>query len=88
MYISNTIILPEWKVEITRYITHHANEDGGWGLHLESESTVFATALYYVVLRILGMGPSHPVAFRARETLLTLGKSTQLKDPGGIDLEC
>lgn len=74
MYISNTTILPEWKVEMTRYLAYHVNDDGGWGLHLDGETTVFATALYYVVLRILGMGPSQPLALRARERLLALGK--------------
>jgi len=49
------------------------NGDGGWGLHLEGESTVFATALYYVVLRILGMEAEAPLATRARERLMLLG---------------
>ena len=74
LYISNTIILPEWKIEMTRYLAYHVNEDGGWGLYLGCDSTVFATALYYVVLRILGMEPTHPLAARARERLLALGK--------------
>lgn len=40
-----------------------------WG-----ETTVFATALYYVVWRILGMEASNPLAARSRERLLALGK--------------
>lgn len=59
---------------MTRYLANHVNADGGWGMHLEGETTVFATALYYVVLRILGMGNDHPLAVGARERLLTLGK--------------
>ncbi|WVZ15643.1 hypothetical protein V8G54_013209 [Vigna mungo] len=31
-----------------------ANEDGGWGLHIEGHSTMFCTALNYVSLRLLG----------------------------------
>jgi len=37
---------------------HLKNEDGGWGLHLESHSTMFCTALNYICMRILGEGPN------------------------------
>lgn len=37
--------------------TFHVNEDGGWGMHLGGDTTVFATAIYYVVFRILRMEP-------------------------------
>ncbi|KAK8520485.1 hypothetical protein V6N12_004422 [Hibiscus sabdariffa] len=30
------------------------NEDGGWGMHIEGESTMFGTTLSYVTLRLLG----------------------------------
>ncbi|KAF3775946.1 hypothetical protein EJ110_NYTH49415 [Nymphaea thermarum] len=33
------------------------NEDGGWGFHIESPSTMFGTALNYVVLRLFGEKP-------------------------------
>lgn len=74
MYISNTTILPEWRVEMTRYLAFHVNKDGGWGMHLAGDTTVFATALYYVVLRILGMEASDSLAARSRERLIALGK--------------
>lgn len=74
MYITNTPIPEEWKIEFTRYLVNHANpHDGGWGLHIEDESTVFGTALNYVVLRICGMEPDHPVAEKARKRLHELG---------------
>ena len=75
MYISNTPIPQEWKIEMVRYLSHHVNEDGGWGLHLGGDTTVFSTTLYYVVLRILGVEPLHPLAVRARDRLLALGRS-------------
>ena len=74
MYISDTPIPDEWKVEMLRYLAHHVNSDGGWGLHLEGKSTVFATGLYYVMLRLLGMSRKHPLASRARGCLLSLGE--------------
>ncbi|KAG8656206.1 lupeol synthase isoform X2 [Manihot esculenta] len=30
------------------------NEDGGWGIHIEGESTMFGTVLNYICMRILG----------------------------------
>ncbi len=74
MYITGYKIPTEWKIEMTRYLANHVNADGGWGMHLEGTTTVFATALYYVVLRILGMEKDHPLAMGARERLLNLGK--------------
>ncbi|KAL3624985.1 myb-like DNA-binding protein bas1 [Castilleja foliolosa] len=53
----NTVFSSEHRLEILRYIYCHQNEDGGWGLHIESHSTMFCTALNYICLRILGLGP-------------------------------
>jgi lanosterol synthase len=74
MYISGTEIPEEWKTEITRYLANTANDDGGWGLHLEGDSTVFATTCYYIVLRIFGLGKEHPLTVKARERIHTLGR--------------
>lgn len=73
MYITDTPIAPEWKTEIIRYLSSTVNADGGWGLHSAGHSTVFATALYYVNLRILGLEPSHPMVAKARDRLHALG---------------
>jgi hypothetical protein len=81
MYITGYNIPAEWKIEMTRYLAHHVNEDGGWGLHLEDTTTVFATTMYYIVLRILGMEPEESLARRARERLLALGMRHQKQLP-------
>lgn len=73
MYLTRTPVPEPWRIEMMRYLARHANDDGGWGLHLEGRSTVFATGLYYVMLRLLGMDKEHPLAARARECLLSLG---------------
>lgn len=73
LYVTNSEIRPEWRVEMIRYLTARQAEDGGWGLHIEGESTVFGTGLNYVALRILGMASDHPVATRARNCLHKLG---------------
>lgn len=80
MYLTRTPVPQPWRVEIMRYLARHVNGDGGWGMHLEGHSTVFATALYYVMLRLLGMDKEHPLAARARECLLSLG---ECPDPAG-----
>ncbi|KAF8425597.1 terpenoid cyclases/protein prenyltransferase alpha-alpha toroid [Tirmania nivea] len=74
MYITNTPIPQEWKTEMIRYLANRANPyDGGWGLHVEDDSTVFGTSLNYIVLRICGMEAGHPVAVKARKRLHELG---------------
>jgi squalene cyclase len=40
--------------------------DGGWGLHIESRSTMFGTVLNYIALRLLGCPADDPDAARAR----------------------
>lgn len=65
-----------WYVatEIKNYLFARAHpEDGGWGLHIAGESTVFGTALNYTVLRLVGVDPDHPAMVKARGTLHKLG---------------
>ena len=73
MYITETEPSEEWKIEIVRYLHNTRNDDGGWGVHEAGESTVFATGLYYVMLRILGMEKENGLAAGARRRLLELG---------------
>ncbi|KAH8927257.1 terpene synthase [Atractiella rhizophila] len=77
MYITETPIPPEWKIEITRYLanTQRKGEGGdrGWGVHTERPSSVFCTVLNYVALRILGVSADHPMVVDARNTLQILG---------------
>ncbi|CBI18392.3 hypothetical protein VitviT2T_014452 [Vitis vinifera] len=51
------IVFPgEFLKEILRYLYCHQNEDGGWGFHIEGQSTMFCTTLSYICMRILGEG--------------------------------
>uniref|UniRef100_A0A8C3LAM5 Lanosterol synthase n=1 Tax=Chrysolophus pictus TaxID=9089 RepID=A0A8C3LAM5_CHRPC len=59
--------------EMVRYLRSVQLPDGGWGLHVEDKSTVFGTALNYVALRILGLGPDDPDIVRARVNLHSKG---------------
>ncbi|KAL2269686.1 hypothetical protein VTJ83DRAFT_1870 [Remersonia thermophila] len=76
-YATKTPIPWYYATEIKNYLFARAHpEDGGWGLHIEGETSVFGTVLNYVVLRILGVDADHPVMVKARATLHKLGGAT------------
>ncbi|EGE83049.1 Lanosterol synthase erg7A [Blastomyces dermatitidis] len=73
-YVTGTPILPEYAVEIRRYLFARQHpEDGGWGLHIEGHSSVFGTSMNYVALRILGASAEDPRMIKARGMLHKLG---------------
>lgn len=41
----NTVLSPQHKAEMIRYLRNHQNADGGYGLHIEGHSTMFGTGL-------------------------------------------
>ncbi|KAI9197493.1 terpenoid cyclases/protein prenyltransferase alpha-alpha toroid [Polychytrium aggregatum] len=82
-YVTGTPWLKGQREEIIRYIKNRAHpDDGGWGIHIESDSTVFGTALNYVSLRLLGVDAEDPVCIRARATLHRLGGATGIPSWG------
>lgn len=73
-YVTNTPIPNPVAIEMKRYLFARQNhDDGGWGLHIEGQSTAYGTALTYVVLRLLGVGEEDPRMIRARGKLHKLG---------------
>ncbi|KAJ3010899.1 Lanosterol synthase (Oxidosqualene--lanosterol cyclase) [Thoreauomyces humboldtii] len=77
MYISKQVIPQPMRVEMIRYLLKTANKpDGGWGIHVAGESTVFGTAMNYVTCRLLGLEADHPAMVLARGTLHKLGSAT------------
>ena len=76
-YVTETPISEPFAIEFRRYLFARQNpEDGGWGLHIEGESSVFGTAMNYVVLRILGASEEDRRMVKARNTLHKLGGAT------------
>lgn len=65
LYITDTMPPREKQVLMKRYLLNHQNKDGGWGLHIEDESTMFGTALNYVALILLGNSMEDEVAQKA-----------------------
>ncbi|XP_073116803.1 cycloartenol synthase isoform X1 [Elaeis guineensis] len=80
----NTVLSPEHKREIRRYLYNHQNKDGGWGLHIEGHSTMFGSALTYVTLRLLGEGPDDGdgAMQKARTWILDHGGATTITSWG------
>ncbi|KAL8709751.1 MAG: hypothetical protein Q9220_005537 [cf. Caloplaca sp. 1 TL-2023] len=73
-YVTETPIPEHISIEIRRYLFHRQHPvDGGWGLHIEGESSVFGTAMNYVVLRLLGASEEDPRMIKARAMLHKLG---------------
>ena len=62
----STVLGEEHQKEMRRYLCNHQNKDGGYGLHIEGQSTMFGTALSYVSLRLLGVSPDDEVCVAAR----------------------
>ncbi|KAK4445741.1 terpenoid cyclases/protein prenyltransferase alpha-alpha toroid [Podospora aff. communis PSN243] len=76
-YVTKTPIPWYYATEIKNYLFARAHpEDGGWGLHIEGESSVFGTVLNYTVLRLVGVEADHPKMVKARATLHKLGDAT------------
>jgi len=73
-YVTNTPIPSEFRVEIRNYLFELQNKrDGGWGLHIEGNSSVFGTAMNYTALRLLGVDAEDTRMVRARGLLHSMG---------------
>ncbi|KAL8786046.1 MAG: hypothetical protein Q9213_003029 [Squamulea squamosa] len=73
-YVTETPIPEHISTEIRRYLfarQHPVN--GGWGLHIEGESSVFGTSMNYVALRLLGASEEDKRMIKARDMLHRLG---------------
>jgi len=58
-YVTQFDFTNEQKQEMIKYLLNHQLSDGGWGTHIENKSTMFATVLCYVSLRLLGLSFQH-----------------------------
>ncbi|KAJ4718808.1 Terpene cyclase/mutase family member [Melia azedarach] len=88
LYITGTLNIAfsvEHRKEMLRYIYYHQNEDGGWGLHIEGNSTLFCTVFNYICLRLLEEGPDggeNNACTRARKWILDHGGATGIPSWG------
>jgi lanosterol synthase len=78
-YVTNLPLTQAEQTEMIRYLFNMQNigtkngGDGGWGLHIEGDSTVFGTAMNYTTLRLLGVPADDPRMKKARACLYSLG---------------
>lgn len=77
-YITDTPFSEEEQLLMKQYMLNHQNADGGWGLHIEDESTMFGSVLQYVALRILGAEASSDSMQKARKWILENGGATHI----------
>ena len=79
LYVSDQQLSQPEESEIIRYLFSMQNVgnknggDGGWGLHVEGDSSVFGTAMTYTTLRLLGVEANDPRMQKARGCLHSLG---------------
>ncbi|KAG7603995.1 Terpenoid cyclases/protein prenyltransferase alpha-alpha toroid [Arabidopsis thaliana x Arabidopsis arenosa] len=69
----------EHRKEMLRYMYNHQNDDGGWGIDVESHSFMFCTVINYICLRIFGVDPDHDgesACARARKWIIDHGGAT------------
>lgn len=84
-YVTGTELGKARKLEMIRYLTNLQVEgegEGGWGLHIESPSTMFGTALSYVVMRLLGVPAKDKRCARARAWMREHGGATSIPSWG------
>ncbi|KAI3824576.1 hypothetical protein L1987_06039 [Smallanthus sonchifolius] len=90
-YISGAIdthLTKEHKKEMKRFMYNHQGEDGGWGFHIEGQSTMFVTVLSYIALRLLGeeKDDANVALTRARKWILDHGGATCIPSWGKLYL--
>ena len=72
-YISGTPFPKAHREMMALYLFNHQKQDGGWGMHIEGESTMFGTVMQYVSLRILDVDKEHPALIKARDWIKSHG---------------
>lgn len=79
LYVTDMPLTQPERTEMIRYLFRMQNigskngGDGGWGLHIEAESSVFGTAMNYTALRLLGVPADDLRMRKARGCLYDLG---------------
>jgi len=63
----SNMISAEHGALMLHYLRVHQQEDGGWGTHIESPSTMFGTTMIYLAVRLLGGNKHDEWVKRGRE---------------------
>jgi len=65
-YLSDTPFPKPHQAMMQVYLFNHQHDDGGWGMHIEGEPTMFGTVMQYVSLRLLGIDAADTRLIKAR----------------------
>ena len=61
---------------MAHYLRVHQQTDGGWGMHIESPSTMFGSCMCYIALRLLGAHADDEAMVRGRAFIRSHGGGT------------
>jgi squalene/oxidosqualene cyclase-like protein len=78
------VSLERHRASMLRYLRHVQNADGGFGLHVESDSYLLGTVLNYVAMRLLGASAEDQDVARARAWLRARGGALRVPTWGKI----
>jgi hypothetical protein len=67
------MLSPHHQELMLHYLRVHQQEDGGWGTHIESPSTMFGTVICYLAVRLLGAQKDEDWIKKGREFILKEG---------------
>lgn len=81
-YITQSPLPEPHRTLVMRYMLNHQRADGGWGLHIEGQSTMFGTVLHYVSLRLLGQPADAAHLIKARNWIRQNGGTTYIPSWG------
>lgn len=81
-YMTDTPFPKAHREMMKLYLFNHQNQDAGWGMHIEGESTMFGTVMQYVSLRILGVDKNHDSLVKARAWIKDNGGATGIPSWG------
>jgi squalene/oxidosqualene cyclase-like protein len=72
-YGTGAPLTPEDRADMLRYLRNTQNQDGGWGLHIESHSYQFTSVIIYAAMRLHDVPAADPALVRARKFILDNG---------------
>jgi hypothetical protein len=67
------MISPAQQALMLHYLRVHQQEDGGWGTHIESPSTMFGAVICYLAVRLLGAEKDEKWIVKGREFIMKEG---------------
>ena len=81
-FISETPFPKPHQEMMKIYLFNHQHTDGGWGMHIEGDPTMFGTVMQYVSLRLLGVDKDDVRLSKARTWIKENGGATGIPSWG------